>query len=127
MATPAQPGRMIEPELPATAAAAAVTTATTATTAAATALTGLGNVHGEVTTLNHLTVETADGGLGSGVAAHLDEAEAARTARLTVRDNGGAADGAEGGEQLRELVVSGVEGEVSDVELVLGHGPLAFE
>src|SRR5205085_9276040 len=60
--------------------------------------------------LEHGAVEVLDGGLAA--LAHLDEAEAARAARLTVLDDLGARHAAELAERLAEVVGGGAEGEV---------------
>src|SRR5436190_16959556 len=102
--------------LPAVSAAAAAATA-----AAAAILAGTSDVHLDGATVKALAVEGADGSLGLGLGAHLDEAEAAGAARLAIGDDGGALDRAMRGEGLAEARLGSAEGEIADVKLVVAH------
>ena len=66
-------------------------------------------------------IEPLDRRLGFGVRRHLDKAEAAGAARVAVGDDGDGLDGSELGEGSLELRLRGVEGQIADVKLVLGH------
>jgi len=99
--------------------AATVTTAATAVaaTTAAASLTGLGLVDVEGATTEVAAVEGADG-LASVLIGHLDEAEAARAAGLAVGREGDRDHLTVLREHLGDLRLSGVEREVTHINLL---------
>ncbi len=130
----ARPGRRANQSLATSAAITAVTTAataaaaeaaaTTTTTAAATtttttttATTILSLVHAERTAMESLPVERADRGLGLLSGAHRHEAKATRPARVAIHQHCNLGYGAAILRKMRaELLLSGVVGEVADVQ-----------
>src|SRR6185295_3193281 len=108
-----------------TAPAVAATTATTAVAAAGAvaataarargALAGLADVDG--TALDLAAAQLLGGGAGLGVAAHLDEGEAARPARVAIENDLHLHDvPAPLGKDLSQFLFSDVVGQISDVE-----------
>src|SRR5689334_23487100 len=96
--------------------AAAVPAAPAAPAAAVLARPGI--VDGEAAAADHLAVEGGDGGLGLLVAAHLDEAEPLRPARVTVHDDLRRLHRAVRREHLLQRAVGHVVGQVADVQLL---------
>src|SRR6185369_11917714 len=90
-------------------AAAAAAVATTAATTTGAGLALLGNADAERTTFEVRTVELGDRFLSVCVAAHGDEREAARTARLAVNHQLGLGHFAGLAERAQEHVLGGVE------------------
>src|SRR6266850_2537608 len=84
--------------------------------AAAGALPGLAHV--QLPALQLPPVQLGDRLLGLRIGAHLDEAEAPRAARAAVGDDRGGLAGAGLGEQCLEVRARGVEGKVSDEQLL---------
>jgi len=109
-------------------AATVATTATAATTAATkaarTLFTRAGLVDDNGTAFQRLPVHAVDGRLGLGIRAHLDEAEALRTARVPVHHDlcgGHCAELREG--LVQRLVAHGI-GKIADVKFVSHWGAL---
>ena len=99
----------------AAAAEAAAAAATAATTAAATAAI-LGLLHGDLTSLDVAAVDLLDRLAGLVLGRHLDEAEAARTAGFTVRDDLGVRYGADAAEQVAQVQLGDRVGQIANVE-----------
>jgi len=107
-----------------TASASATTTVSTTATAsaitAATAFTGgrgPGFVDGQFASVQFLIVHGADGGFGAGFVFHGHEREPAGTTRGAVHDDLNLADRPVLGECVLEVVFSGLERDVPDIEL----------
>jgi hypothetical protein len=99
--------------------ATAIATATVATTAAAAGgafFTGTGFIDREVTAVNVLAIQSLDRGFRRFLGFHGDKAEAAGAAAEFVHDQIHAGHGTVGGEKILKLVLSGVVGQVSDVQ-----------
>src|SRR5262249_46295240 len=88
--------------------------ATAAATTARRALFGL--VDAQCATVEVLAVHPGDRLLRLVLAAHRHEGEAARAARVAIRDDLGLDDGAELGERVLKRRLVGVEGEIAYVE-----------
>src|SRR6188768_3723072 len=101
---------------PSTALAAAATTAATGA-----GLTFLCNADAERTTFEVRTVELGNGFLSVCIAAHRDECEAARTARLAVNHQLGFGDFTSLAERAQEHVFGGVKGKVAHVQSVVHY------
>ncbi len=90
-----------------------------AASAATTAVTlVLGLVHLDVPAPKVRAVETADGVIGGLRVRHLHEGEAAPAAGLAIRDHGDRLDGAVATEEILEIVLGAVKGEVPYVKLL---------
>src|SRR5438132_11700826 len=83
----------------------------------------LGKLHLQGPTVHFLTVELLDRGLGLLGRRHLDEAEPARTARLTVRDDRRRLDPASLGEHFAQPLAGRRERQASDEELLCHRAP----
>src|SRR6266511_2663050 len=120
---------MVGLRLPAAAAASPVATATTATapvpaaTPSATRARGIRQLDLQRPAIHFLPVELLDGLSSFLGCRHLDEAEPARTAGVTIRHNRGRLDGAGGGEQLAQAFVGRGEGQPPDEELLRHDQP----
>jgi hypothetical protein len=100
--------------------AVAATTVSAAAAATATVVTGTRFVHGEVTAIEILAMESGDRGFAFGGAAHRDEPEAAGATAGAIHHNDGISDGAKALEGVLETVFGGVEGKISYVEFHFG-------
>src|ERR1051326_5971139 len=116
--------------LPAAAAAIATAVATAAEAAAASAasarpaiLARARLVDRQAATVQVFAVELLDGGLALFLRRHLDEAEAARAARVAVFDDVGRLDRTGLREEVAQVFAGGLEREVPDVEF---HGHVNF-
>lgn len=110
--------------VPTTTAASAATAATTttaeaaaATTTAAATLAGACLVDSDVATIDRLAVQALDRSACLIIVGELDKAEAARASGVTIHDEGGGCDLAEGLERFAELGFSCAEREIADVKL----------
>src|SRR5437763_13357267 len=86
---------------------------------AVTALTRIGDVDGQVPAVEVVAVKSSDGGLALFLRRHLDEAEAARAARVAVFDDRRRLDRAGLREMLAEIFARSLVREITDVEF---HG-----
>src|ERR1044071_7680699 len=84
--------------------------------AAVAVLARLGDVDGQVTAVEVVTVELSDGGLALFLRRHLDEAEAARAARVAILDDRGRLDRTGLREVLTKILARSLEREVADVK-----------
>ncbi len=98
------------------AAATAAATTTVAAAAAATRLARLGLIDREAPAVDFLVVKTLDGRLGLGLAAHLDEAKALAPTRVAILDDLRALHDPESGEQLLQVSVADLIGQVPDIQ-----------
>lgn len=106
----------------ATAPVATAATATAITAATATARTFLARArlrNGDVTAIDALAVQRADGGLRLFRLGHGNKREAARAAGHTIRDEIDVFDDAVSSEQVLQAQFGGIEGKVSYEELVV--------
>src|SRR5205823_5721568 len=107
-------------------AAIIATTATATATASSTTATGtlfarFGNVDCEIAAVNGSAIQSFDGFFRFLVAAHGDEAEAARTSAHAVHHQVGFHDGAVRGEHVAQVVFCGVEGKISYKQFGITH------
>jgi hypothetical protein len=97
---------------------AAPSTTAAAAVAAATAprFAGLGLVDREATAVDFLVMKTLDGGLSLGLAAHFDKAKAFAPTRVAILDDLRALHDPEPGEQLLQIGVADLVGQVPDIQ-----------
>jgi hypothetical protein len=98
------------------AASTAAAAATVSATATATRFAGLGLVDREATAVDFLVMKTLDGGLGLSLAAHLDKAEALAPTGVAILDDLRALHDPEPGEQLLQVGVADLVGQVPDIQ-----------
>src|SRR5581483_204495 len=79
---------------------------------------GIRQLDAQPTAVQLLAVQVAHGGLGRLEAVHLDEAEAARLPRGTIRYNGGRLDTIDGGQKLPQPLSRRRERQPTDEELL---------
>jgi hypothetical protein len=102
-----------------TAAATTTTTAVTTTTAATTpAFLGLGFVDSESTAIVFLAVDSRDGCLRFGIAAHFDKSEALASAGVTVSDDLSALHGSVRGKKLFQCGAIDIVAHISNVQFL---------
>jgi hypothetical protein len=79
-----------------------------------------GDCHGDASTIDEVTVDRLDGGLGVLGRRHRDEAKPTGSAAVAIGDDFGVDDLAVRGEDHAEIVRGGVGSEIADVKLA-GH------
>src|SRR5262249_12738988 len=115
-------GRSITAATAAAAAAAAAVTATTTVAATAAArLAGLGLVDRQATSVDFLIVQALDGRLRLGVPPHLPEAEPLAPTRVAILDDLCALHGPEFREQLLQVGIADLVGQVPDIQFPAHH------
>src|SRR6185436_2037167 len=92
-----------------------ISTAATATATAAALFFGPRLVDGQFATLDVLSSETGDGGLGAFRSCHSNESETAGATAHAIHDEVDLSDRTEGCKHVLQVVLGGVEGKIPDV------------